>query len=129
MSEYKVLIGFSQGQGTTEDPNKVIFMTDVFSDSGAEKFKYMRGAVVRRADIPPYILAPMEAKGLVVPHRVRDEGQPFHFKPGDVVSDEVFGIETQKFLDLGLIESVKGFFDDAPPPEKKRKKRTKKKSK
>ena len=123
MSEYKVLIGFSQGQGTTVDPDRVIFMTDVFSES----FKFRRGDVIKRADIPEYILGPMQIKGLIEPYMKKDEGQPFHFKPGEVVSDEVFGIETQKLLDLGLIESVKGFFDEPFPPEKKRKKRRKKK--
>ena len=101
MSKYRFLLDFSEGPGIETDSEKVVFLTDVFS----EAFKYRIRDVVERKEIDPQLLDDLEAKSLVEPYTCPRKGEGKFFRKNSVVDGEKIGDEAQisKLLDRGVI--------------------------
>ncbi len=107
MSRYRFLKDFSEGPGVELDPDKVRFLTDVFSDA----FKFRNRDVVAREDIEPQLLERLEASKLVEPYYRPVEGVKTFYRAGSVVTGKTLGEELTSRLCLT------GVLEDLPPVE------------
>lgn len=128
MSRYRFLTDFSEVPGSDLDPDKVRFLTDVFSDA----FKFRNRDVVAREDIEAQLLERLEARKLVEPVMIPRKGKTF-YRSGSVVTGEELGEElVDRLLKSGVIEKASrvGAGDDftmtETAPEKKKRKKKKK---